>query len=239
MPTAETLAEIYDTMNPWGRSDEFYVDLVMSAGSVLDVGCGTGTLLGRARDAGHTGRLTGIDPDQRMLSRARRHTDVEWVEGTAAEIKWDGEFDLAVMASHAFQFLVDDADLRASLAAIRASLAHGGQFAFETRNPLKREWEQWNPSNTYETHDGSGNTIQVRYDVDSVNGDVIHVGETLISPLWDAPHSEWTHMRFLDVNALNSFLTDAGFVIQDQYGGWDRTPFTDTSAEIITVANAG
>ena len=49
----------YDVLNPWGPSDDFYLDLVMAAGRVLDVGCGTGTLLRRARDAGHTGQPPG------------------------------------------------------------------------------------------------------------------------------------------------------------------------------------
>ena len=47
------LAELYDPRNPWGPSDEFYLGLVMSARAVLDVGCGTGALLDRARKAGH------------------------------------------------------------------------------------------------------------------------------------------------------------------------------------------
>jgi DNA-binding transcriptional ArsR family regulator len=37
----------YDVMNQWGPSDDFYLGLVMSAGRVLDVGCGTGRLLHR------------------------------------------------------------------------------------------------------------------------------------------------------------------------------------------------
>jgi SAM-dependent methyltransferase len=61
----------YDVLNPWGPSDDFYLELVMAAGGVLDVGCGTGTLLHRARDAGHPGRLCGLDPDPTILDQAR------------------------------------------------------------------------------------------------------------------------------------------------------------------------
>jgi SAM-dependent methyltransferase len=57
---------------PWGPSDDFYLSFVMDAPSVLDVGCGTGRLLHRAREAGHTGRLCGVDPDVAALERARR-----------------------------------------------------------------------------------------------------------------------------------------------------------------------
>src|SRR5882757_3297223 len=121
VPSPETLAELYDVLNPWWRADDFYLDLVMAARSVLDVGCGTGRLLYRAREGGHTGRLCGLDPDAGMLSLPQRWTDIEWVLTDAASAKWDREFDLAVM-SHAFQYLVTDDDLRASLAAIRSAL---------------------------------------------------------------------------------------------------------------------
>jgi SAM-dependent methyltransferase len=102
----------YEVLNPWGPSDQFYLDLVMSAASVLDVGCGTGRLLRQARDAGHTGRLCGLDPDPAMLDQAGTRTDVEWVLADAASAAWDREFALATMASHAFQMLVDDEALR-------------------------------------------------------------------------------------------------------------------------------
>jgi SAM-dependent methyltransferase len=56
-------AALYNVLNPWGASDDFYLGLVMQARSALDVGCGTGVLLHHARDAGHRGRLCGVDPD--------------------------------------------------------------------------------------------------------------------------------------------------------------------------------
>ena len=144
-------AALYDLLNPWDPvrypSDAFYRDLVMAADAVLDVGCGTGSMLHQARQSGHPGRLVGLEPDRAMLDRARRRTDIEWVAGVAADAAWDGEFDLATMVGHAFQCLVGDDELRASLLAIRAALREGGRFAFETRHLQARAWEGWNPSN--------------------------------------------------------------------------------------------
>lgn len=49
----------------------FYLSLVTSARSVLDVGCGTGELLRLAREAGHRGDLCGLDPADPMLEHGR------------------------------------------------------------------------------------------------------------------------------------------------------------------------
>ena len=144
------LAELYDAFCA-GRPDfAFYLPLVMSAKSVLDVGCGTGELLRLAREAGHAGRLCGLDPAEAMLRVARQRRDVEWVHGDLASVDWSREFDFVVMTGHAFQVLVDDSQLRASLAAIRSALTDDGRFVFETRNPPARGWEAWTPDNAVE-----------------------------------------------------------------------------------------
>ncbi len=43
-------------------------------------------------------------------------------------------------------------------------------------------------------------------------------------------------LRFLDPEALSSFLSGAGLTIEEQFGDWTRRPLTDTSPEIITIA---
>jgi len=116
------LAALYDQMNP-GRADfTFYLPMIMAASSVLDVGCGTGTLLHAARDAGHAGRLCGLDPAAGMLAQARRRVDIDWVLGDLRMVAWKSEFDFAVMTGHAFQVLLTDDDVQTALAAVRAAL---------------------------------------------------------------------------------------------------------------------
>jgi SAM-dependent methyltransferase len=229
-------AEMYDALNAWGPSDDFYLSLVMDADAVLDVGCGTGTLLHRARRDGHAGRLCGLDPDPAMLDQARRRTDVEWVQCDAASARFVREFDLAVMASHAFQNFTTDDDLCASLAAIRSALVDDGRFAFETRNPLVREWESWNPDNPFEVVDADGTVIRASYETEPIDGDIVTVTETLSSPSWDEPYAEKGRLRFLSVEALSAFLAETGFTIDAQYGDWARGPFTAAAREIITIA---
>jgi SAM-dependent methyltransferase len=224
----------YDVLNPWGPSDDFYLDLVMSAGSVLDVGCGTGTLLHRARDAGHTGRLCGLDPDPAMLDQARARGDIEWVLADAAAAAWDREFDLAVMASHAFQELIGDDELRRSLRAIHAALRDGGRFAFETRHPRARAWEGWTTS--FEVRNPDGDVVLVTYELQEVTGDLVRFTETLSGRWWDRPQVQHGTLRFLDPETLAAFLHDAGFVVDRQFGDWRRGPLTDASQEIITIA---
>ena len=127
------LAALYDAFCA-GRADfGFYLPLVMSSESVLDVGCGTGALLHAAREAGHTGRLCGLDPAEGMLEQARKRLDIEWILGDLASVRWKREFDLVVMTGHAFQVFVDDDALQASLKAVYSALAAEGRFVFETR----------------------------------------------------------------------------------------------------------
>jgi SAM-dependent methyltransferase len=61
--TAPLLASMYDEMNPWGPSDDFYYQLALDrGGAVLDIGCGTGTLACRLAEAGL--RVWGVVPSR-------------------------------------------------------------------------------------------------------------------------------------------------------------------------------
>jgi SAM-dependent methyltransferase len=233
------LASLYDQFCPRGqRSDfDFYLPFVMSAKAVLDVGCGTGALLHEARDAGHPGRLCGLDPAPGMLAQARKGPGIEWVLGDLASTHWDSEFDLIVMTGHAFQVLIEDDEIRRSLAAIRSALTDDGRFVFETRNRLAREWENWTPENPVEFADADGVNVQLARRVTATVDDrLVTFTHTFTGARWNQPQVSTSTLRFLDAASLLPFLVDAGLAIEEQYGDWNRTPVTATSPEIITIA---
>jgi SAM-dependent methyltransferase len=233
------LAVLYDRFHPWEqRGDfDFYLPMVMSSASVLDVGCGTGLLLHRARERGHAGRLCGLDPGAGMLDQARKRSDIEWVHGDLAAISEERTFDLVVMTGHAFQVFLEDHELRTSLAAIRSALAQHGRFAFETRNPLARAWETWTPDNEAEITDAAGAVVRMRHEVEPPDAaDIVRFTTTFDSPGWEHPRVSRSALRFLDAGTLSDFLSDAGLAVEEQFGDWDRRPLTNASPEIITIA---
>jgi SAM-dependent methyltransferase len=234
-----SLAALYDLFSPSDRRSDFdfYIPFVMSARAVLDVGCGTGALLHRARESGHRGRLCGLDPAAGMLEQARKRSDIEWILGDLASVPFDREFDFIVMTGHAFQVLVEDNELRAALTSIRSALTEDGRFAFETRNPLAREWVRWTRATAHEVIDATGAVVRMVREVQTpVEGDKVSFSHTFTSPKWDRPQISHSTLRFLDAGSLSTFLSEAGLKIEEQYGDWDRQRLGDTSPEIITIA---
>jgi SAM-dependent methyltransferase len=230
------LVSLYDLLCPWDRSYEFYLGLVRSAPAVLDVGCGTGALLAHARGAGHRGRLVGLDPAQGMLIRARAGTpDIEWRCGYLPDAGYDAEFDLIVMTGHAFQVLLTDEEIHAHLEAIHRALVAGGHFAFDTRNPRVAPWSAWTPDDVTEVIDDAGNVVRVCSEVQAVDGEFVDFVQRYAGS-GSLLQTSRTRLRFLPAEAVDALLTRAGFVVDERYGDWDRSPFTPASREIITVA---
>jgi ubiquinone/menaquinone biosynthesis C-methylase UbiE len=104
--------------------------------AVLDIGCGTGTMLAAAHEAvGPDGRVVGVDYSPRMLDRARRQVgqcgNVEVREADASRTPLgDNEFDAAVaMASFSAM-----PDVRAAVEYAHDALRAGGRlFVFDMR----------------------------------------------------------------------------------------------------------
>ncbi|MFD9129273.1 methyltransferase domain-containing protein [Kitasatospora sp. NPDC059571] len=231
-------AALYDLLNPWGPCDDFYLSFVMDSPSVLDVGCGTGMLLHRARAAGHRGRLCGLDPDAAALGRAARRPDVEWVHGRAQDLRREREFELAVVAGNAFQVFVADDELRAALAAVRAALRDGGRLVFGTRNPAARAWEGWRPERAAEVVDAAGRALRVVHRVESVADGVVTFTETVQTRGGEPLRIDRASLRFLDADGLRGFLRQAGFTVEACWGDWARGPLTDASENIVVLARA-
>jgi SAM-dependent methyltransferase len=226
-------ARLYDAQNPWGPGEEFYLSLVMGAGDVLDVGCGTGTLLKRARRDGHRGRLVGLDPGAGMLAIAREEPRVEWVSGVLRPGAYDAEFDLVTMTGHAFQELRTDEEILATLRGMRDAVRPDGRVAFETRNPDAKAWESWDGASFELPYEDQ--TVTVRYEVHKVEGDLVTFAEITDGGRWHDQVDLGT-LRFLPRIELDRFLAEAGLLVETYYGDWERGPLTGDSPEIVAIA---
>ena len=101
---------------------------------VLDVGCGTGTLAVAIKQRNPGVTVTGLDPDPRALTRARRKAEragmsVRFEQGFGNALPFgDGAFD-RVFSSLMFHHLQKD-DRPKVLAEIHRVLAPGGRLEF-------------------------------------------------------------------------------------------------------------
>src|SRR4051794_2474177 len=239
--TDAEFARLYDAETPWPPMDDFYQRLALAAGSVLDVGCGTGTRLARTREIGHRGRLVGVDPAEAMLAIARaKSSAVEWVRGNAQTLGLGERFDLVTMTGHAFQVLLDDDAVRAALATLRRHLQPGGLLAFETRNPAVRPWEGWVRDRTLlELTDAQGEAYESWVEQPVPHDDDLVTFAGAVRHLRTGRERRTTNtLRFLDPSHLRALLRDAGFVVEACFGDWDGSPLSATSPEVIVLARA-
>ena len=144
------LAELYDPLDA-DRSDlDVYVAMADEFGvrSVLDVGCGTGTLACLLASRGL--QVTAADPALASLEVARRKPGadrVRWLHADAASLP-PLQVDLAVMTGNVAQVFVSDQEWAAALGAIRQALRPAWPV-FEARDPAMKAWLEWTRDQTW------------------------------------------------------------------------------------------
>jgi len=153
------LAAIYDLLDSPDRPDLApYLAMAdeFDARTVIDLGCGTGTLACRLAALGYD--TVGVDPAAASQDVARRkpHADrVRWIAGTAAQLN-GLRADLITMTGNVAQVFVTDEEWTGTLRACRDALHPGGRLVFEVRDPAREAWKGWNREQTYQTIEAPG-----------------------------------------------------------------------------------
>jgi SAM-dependent methyltransferase len=161
---------------------------------------------------------------------------VRWIDSDARSLALETRFDLIVMTGNVFQVFLEDAEIRATLQALRRHLAPGGQLAFETRNPLVEEWRGWTPALTRETIDVPGvGPVEVHYDIAEADGAFVAYETHYRFGSDDVAVGRDT-LRFVSREELAAYLAEAGFTDVTWFGDWDRSPLTPSSPEFVVVA---
>jgi len=206
------LAAIYDLSDP-DRSDlDAYESMVQEFGarSVLDIGCGTGTLACRLAAQGI--EVIGVDPAAASLKVAQSKPwadRVRWIHGTAQDLP-AVTVDVVTMTANVAQVFLTDDEWQETLRAARAVLRPGGRLVFETRNPEAQAWLTWNRENTYHRTDfPKVGVVEGWLDVTAVHNALVSFRETCIFESDGAVMTSESTLRFRTMEELADSLRDA------------------------------
>jgi ubiquinone/menaquinone biosynthesis C-methylase UbiE len=230
------LVRVYDPLEV-GRADlEVYVAMVaeFGAGSVLDVGCGTGSLASLLAVRGV--EVVGVDPAEASLEVARGKAgaeEVRWVHGDATGLP-ELQVELAVMTGNVAQVFLTDEEWMATLYGVRAALVPGGRFVFETRDPARRAWLEWNREATYNRTDVPGvGVVENWTDLLEVSEPLVKFRRTYVFESDGATITSESTLRFRSRAEVEESLREAGFVVAGVRDAPDRP-----GKEFVFVAEA-
>lgn len=208
------LAVLYDLVDD-DRSDlDVYVAIVeeLNVSTLLDVGCGTGTLACMLAQRGIG--VVGLDPAAASLDVARRKPGadrVRWIHGDASSAPPLG-VDLAVMTGNVAQVFVSDADWRRTLGALGRAVGDGGWLVFETRDPARRAWERWTEEHTYRTISAPGlGEVSTWIELVDVREPLVSFRHVFRFAQDGSEITSDSTLRFRDRDEIAENLEDAGF----------------------------
>jgi SAM-dependent methyltransferase len=229
------LAQVYDRLDPDRGDLDAYVAIVdeLGAQSVLDVGCGTGTLACTLARRGVN--VVAVDPAQAMLDVAgtkRGAARVRWIRGDATSLP-PLQVDAAVMTGNVAQVFVTDEAWLVTLSGIRAALRPGGWLVFESRVPARRAWEEWVPELTHTTVDIDGvGVVESWHEVIEVEDRLVTFRAMVMFHADDESIESFSTLCFRDRSELEASLEATGYNVVEVRDAPDRP-----ALEYVFIAN--
>ncbi|MFF2509035.1 class I SAM-dependent methyltransferase [Streptomyces sp. NPDC058067] len=219
------LAAVYDALDP-DRSDlDAYLSVAeeFEARRVLDIGCGTGVFALLLADRGVD--VVGVDPARASVDVARVKPGAErvrWICGDATTLP-PLRVDLATMTANVAQAVVDPQGWRETLRGAYEALRPGGHLVFETRDPARRAWEEWNRAESYaETRIPGVGVVESWVEVTDVSGPLVTFRWTYVFAEDGEVLTSDSTLRFRERDEVESDLAAQGFVVADVRDAADR-----------------
>jgi ubiquinone/menaquinone biosynthesis C-methylase UbiE len=219
------LAEIYDFVEEERDDLDHYLAIAAGLGarSVLDVGCGTGTLACLLAERGI--EVVGVDPAAASLDVARAKPGaqrVRWLHGDATTLP-QLQIDLATMTANVSHVILTDEGWSATLRGIHGALRPGGHLAFEARDPARKPWLEWNRDGTCQRLDIPGvGAVETWWDLTEVNGDYVSYRRTYVFAADGVTLTSDSTRRFRSRAEIEGSLRSAGYTLVDVHDAPDR-----------------
>jgi SAM-dependent methyltransferase len=251
-PIYEKIARYYDLIHAELTADIGFVLTLAAraAGSLLELGCGSGRLLVPLARAGYT--VTGIDSSPAMLSLARERLAAEpepvqqritllEADMTAFELK--EQFALAFVSYNTFMHL-SPAQKRATLGHTRRHMQPGARLFIDLINPLAVAQTPDDRLLTLErilaepvTGDLLVQSASSRVDLDE---QVLHISWLYdTSPAAGGPVQRTVvqaRYHYLYPHELELLLEESGYRLEALYGSYNLAPFGEESDRLLALA---
>ena len=196
MAAYERFASFYDVVmdDPGPRAarvDDCVRRYRPDAGSLLELGCGTGSILARLDT---TTELTGLDRSPEMLAiAARKVPGARLVEGDMADFDLGRRFDVVACVFDSINHLLDVAQWSALFECVHRHLEEGGLFVFDVNSVGELRRLGGEPPWVYDFEGGTA-IIDVTF-AQSDDGSAITDWDIRIFEQVDATHYELHHER--------------------------------------------
>lgn len=248
------MAELYDHVVPYrDRADVgFYAEEAEKCGgAVLEVGCGTGRVLLPIARRGVS--ITGVDQSPAMLSRCRQRlaeesqevqSRVNLQEADMRDFDLGMTFELAIVPFRPLQHLLTIGDQLSTLRSIHRHLDPGGHLVFDVFNPdISRlaGGATEEATDTAEVALPDGSTFHRTWRITAIHK-VEQISDSEIIYYVTRPDGETDRrvhafrMRWYWRFEVEHLLERSGFSLETVYGNFDRSELTDSSPEMIFVA---
>jgi SAM-dependent methyltransferase len=230
----ERLSRVYDL--EWSDFSIHYVEIIkglfeerhIDRANILDLACGTGTLILALAGRGHA--CFGIDQSPEMIAiardKARGYSGINFAVQDMQNLQVEDRFDLVVCTFDSLNYLTDFNDVRNTFKSAVVVLDKGGLFIFDSNTNLMYR------NNDHFTHAfdfGKGRLIQrMHYDLKT------NVAETVFE--FQDGDREIHLQRPYGLTELKPVLRHTGFSIVSTYAGFKREKYTMKSERLICIA---
>ena len=247
-------ADIYDTVYSHVTDDiSFYVEEARRAGGpVLELGCGTGRVAIPVARSGV--EIVGLDSSPAMLDRARSKAKglgledtLTFVQADMRDFRPDGpdrKFALVIVPFRGLLSLLTVEDQMRTLERIKLHLAPGGRLVFNIFVPdlemLSQEADVlYHSRDVTDPETGTSFVVwnQSRFDHHNQLVDTRVVLDELddTGAVAGRLYRDY-QLRYVHRWEMHHLLGICGYEVVDLYGDFDRTPFDETSEEMVWVA---
>ena len=249
--TFDAWADVYDSVYSYVKEDiPFYVDAAREAGGpVLELGCGTGRVAIPIARAGI--EVVGLDSSGAMLDVARLKAQdlgtgsgkLTLVNADMRDFSRDRTFPLVVIPFRGFLSLLTVEDQTRALLNIKRHLTPGARLIFNIFVPdldmLVQEGDV--PYHFRDVTDSVTGHRYVLWHQSSYDNHSQIISTRIIAEELDQQGTMVRRfyrdfqLRYVHRWEMFFHLKSLGYEVVDLYGGFDRSPFDETSTEMVWV----